>query len=40
VSWHGLLHFVCGEIGFLALITARLILTRRSGEEHRRGWAI
>jgi hypothetical protein len=40
VSWHGLLHFVCGGIGFLALITACLILARRFAAERRRGWAI
>jgi uncharacterized protein DUF998 len=39
VSWHGLLHLVCGGIGFLALITACLILARRFAGERRRGWA-
>jgi hypothetical membrane protein len=29
VSWHGMLHFLCGGIGFLALIAACLVLGSR-----------
>lgn len=39
VSWHGLLHFVCGGIGFLALIAACLVIARRFAGEGRCGWA-
>jgi hypothetical protein len=35
VSWHGLLHFAVGGIGFLALIAACLVLARRLPP----GWA-
>jgi len=40
VSWHGLLHFVTGGIGFLALIAACFIFARRFAALGQRGWAI
>jgi hypothetical membrane protein len=39
VSWHGLLHFVSGGIGFLGLIAACLLSARRFGAQGGRGWA-
>ena len=39
VTGHGLLHLVCGGVGFLALILATLALARRLGREGRRGRA-
>lgn len=39
VSWHGVLHLVCGAIGFLGLIAACFVLARRFGESGQGGWA-
>ncbi|MFG2002262.1 DUF998 domain-containing protein [Spirillospora sp. NPDC048911] len=39
VSWHGMLHFVSGGIGFACLIAACFVLGRRFAAEGRRGWA-
>jgi hypothetical protein len=39
ISWHGLLHFVAGAIGFLALIAACLVFARRFAALGQRGWA-
>jgi hypothetical protein len=39
VSWHGLMHFVSGGIGFLALIAACLVFARRFAALKQRGWA-
>ncbi len=39
ISWHGLLHFLCGGIGFLALIAACFVLARRFASQRQRGWA-
>lgn len=39
VSWHGLLHFATGGIGFLALIAACAMLSRRFAALQQRGWA-
>jgi hypothetical protein len=36
---HGLLHVVCGGIGFLALIVATFVLAKRFSREGRRGQA-
>jgi hypothetical membrane protein len=36
VSWHGMLHFALGGIGFLGMIAACLVLARRLP----RGWAL
>lgn len=40
VSWHGLLHFVSGGIGFLALIAACFVFARRFAAQRLRGWAV
>lgn len=39
ISWHGLLHFVAGAIGFLALISACFVFARRFAALGQRGWA-
>lgn len=39
VSWHGMLHFVAGGIGFTCLIAACLVVGRRFAVQRRRGWA-
>jgi Protein of unknown function (DUF998) len=39
VSWHGLLHFATGGTGFLALIAACGIFSRRFAALQQRGWA-
>jgi hypothetical protein len=39
MSWHGLLHFICGGVGFLALIAACFVLARRFASRRQRGWA-
>ncbi len=39
VSWHGLLHFVSGGLGFLGLIAACFVFARRFGSRGQRGWA-
>jgi hypothetical protein len=40
VSWHGMLHFVSGGIGFLALIAACFVFARRFAAIKRRAWAV
>jgi uncharacterized protein DUF998 len=40
VSWHGLLHFVSGGIGFLGLIAACFVLARRFATLGERRWAV
>jgi hypothetical protein len=40
VSWPGILHFVCGGIGFSCLIAACFVLARRFAAEGRRSWAV
>ena len=40
VSWHGLLHLVCGGIGFLGLIAACFVLARRFVGDRDRRWAL
>jgi len=40
ISWHGLLHFVFGGVGFLALIAACFVLARRFASQGQRGWAV
>lgn len=40
MSWHGLLHFMTGGIGFLCLIGACLVFARRFGAVGSRGWAV
>jgi len=39
ISWHGLLHFICGGIGFLCLIAACLVFARRFASVKQTGWA-
>lgn len=39
VSLHGLLHFVCGGVGFLGLIAACFVFARRFASLGERGWA-
>ncbi|GAA0411387.1 hypothetical protein Acor_15250 [Acrocarpospora corrugata] len=39
VTWHGTMHFVCGAVGFLAMIAACVILARRFAAEGSTGWA-
>jgi hypothetical protein len=38
VSWHGILHFVSGGIGFLCLVAACFVVARWFAAEGRRGW--
>jgi drug/metabolite transporter (DMT)-like permease len=40
VSWHGLLHFICGGIGFLGLIAACFVFARRFAAQRLRGWTL
>ena len=39
ISWHGLLHFICGGVGFLALIAACFVMARLFASRRQRGWA-
>jgi hypothetical protein len=39
VSWHGLLHFISGGAGFLALIAAAFVFARRFAAAGERLWA-
>jgi len=39
ISWHGLMHFICGGVGFLALIAACFVFARRFAILGQRGWA-
>ncbi|MFB9239489.1 DUF998 domain-containing protein [Plantactinospora siamensis] len=39
VSWHGVLHLVCGAVGFGCLIAACFVLAGRFSREGRRGLA-
>ncbi|MGW4461922.1 DUF998 domain-containing protein [Micromonospora sp. NPDC004704] len=39
-SWHGLLHFGLGGVGFVALVAACFVLARRFVADDRRGWAV
>lgn len=40
VSWHGMLHFACGAVGFLCVIVACFVVGRRFAAEGRTGWAV
>ena len=40
ISWHGMLHFLAGGVGFLALFGACLVVARRYAAEGRPGWAL
>lgn len=39
VSWHGLLHFVSGGVGFLSLIAGCFVFARRFASSGKQGWA-
>jgi hypothetical membrane protein len=39
VSWHGMVHFLAGAIGFTALAIGCFVLARRYSTERRAGWA-
>lgn len=39
ISWHGLLHIASGGLGFLALIAACGVFSRRFAAQHQPGWA-
>jgi hypothetical membrane protein len=39
MSWHSLLHFVAGAVGFLALIVGCFVFARRFASAGERGWA-
>ena len=39
VSWHGLLHFVSGGVGFLSLIAGCFVFARRYAAGGERAWA-
>ena len=39
ISWHGMLHFIFGQLGFLALIIASFIFARYFAAARQRGWA-
>ena len=40
MSTHGLMHFVCGGIGFYSLIAACFVFARRFTAQGRRGWVV
>lgn len=39
-SWHGMLHFAAGGVGFACLAAACFVLARRFATERKRGWAV
>jgi hypothetical protein len=40
ISSHGLMHFVCGGVGFIGLIAACFVFARRFVRAKERGWAV
>jgi hypothetical membrane protein len=40
ISWHGIMHFVAGGIGFLGLIAACFVFGRRFIAHNQLGWAV
>ena len=40
ISGHGLLHFVCGGLGFLAFIAACFVFARRFAASGQKGWQV
>jgi uncharacterized protein DUF998 len=40
VSWHGLMHLVCGGTGFLSLIASCFVFARRFAGQSENGWAV
>jgi hypothetical protein len=39
VTWHGVLHFALGGVGFVCLVVACLLVAGRFAAEGRQGWA-
>jgi hypothetical membrane protein len=39
ISWHGMLHFIVGTIGFIGFIATCFIFARRLRSLHQPGWA-
>ena len=39
ISWHGLMHFVCGGVGFIGLIAVCMVFARRFAGLGQRAWA-
>src|SRR5688572_17539470 len=39
ISWHGMLHFIVGTIGFIGFISACFIFARRFKSHQKPGWA-
>jgi Protein of unknown function (DUF998) len=39
ISWHGLMHFVSGGLGFIGLIAASIVFGRRFAARGQKGWA-
>jgi len=39
ISWHGMLHYVAGAVGFTGLIAACFVLARRFAADGQPGWA-
>jgi hypothetical protein len=40
ISWHGMLHFACGAVGFVCVIAACFVIGRRFAAAKRAGWAV
>ncbi len=40
ISWHGMVHFVAGAVGFTCIAIACLVIARRYSREGHRGWAV
>jgi hypothetical protein len=38
ISWHGLLHFICGGVGFFGLIAACFVVAHRFASARQTGW--
>lgn len=39
ISWHGLIHFIVGQLAFLSIIVASIVFTRHFFANHAPGWA-
>ena len=39
ITWHGLMHFASGGVGFLSLIAGCFVFARRFAASRERGWA-
>jgi hypothetical protein len=40
MSWHGMLHFIVGQLAFLSLIAASFVFARHFVASHAPGWAV